>query len=73
MTKALAKMRDPRGGKWGCRRRHYYGKQEGDVEVPDVVMTGLVWGLFMGVSSNLRYQVRPRHHSRHTQGGSTYY
>ncbi len=23
-----------------------------------MVMTGLVWGLFMGVSSNLRYQVR---------------
>ena len=39
-------------------RRHYCGKQEGDVEVPDVVMTALVWGLFMGVSSNLRYQVR---------------
>ena len=28
------------------------------MEVPDVVMTALVWGLFMGVSSNLRYQVR---------------
>ena len=43
------------------------------MEVPDVVMTGLVWGLFMGVSSNLRYQVRPRHRSRNTQGGSSTY
>ena len=40
------------------------------MEVPDVVMTGLVWGLFMGVSSNLRYQVRPYHCFRNTQGGS---
>jgi hypothetical protein len=47
-------------GAWsGGGRRHYYGKKEGDVEVPDMVMTGLVWGLFMGVSSNLRYQVWP--------------
>ncbi|KAK9819258.1 hypothetical protein WJX81_005466 [Elliptochloris bilobata] len=37
-------------------KRHCCGRQEGDVEVPDVVMTALVWGLFMGVSSNLRYQ-----------------
>lgn len=43
------------------------------MEVPDVVMTGLVWGLFMGVSSNLRYQVRPYHHFRDTQGGSKSY
>lgn len=29
--------------------------------VPPLVKTALVWGLFMGVSSNLRYQVRWLH------------
>jgi hypothetical protein len=30
------------------------------VAVPPLVKTALVWGLFMGVSSNLRYQVGRR-------------
>ena len=38
-------------------RRHYYGKQEHDLAIPDMWRTGLVWGLFMGVSSNTRYQI----------------
>jgi hypothetical protein len=38
-------------------RRRYVGAKEHDVEPPPVVMTALTWGLFMGVSSNLRYQV----------------
>ncbi|KAI8462697.1 MAG: hypothetical protein J3K34DRAFT_455167 [Monoraphidium minutum] len=38
-------------------KRHFAGPSEHDVEVPPLLMTSLVWGLFMGVSSNLRYQV----------------
>jgi hypothetical protein len=38
-------------------RRHLHGTSEDDVPVPPLVKTALVWGLFMGVSSNLRYQV----------------
>eukprot|EP00891_Asterochloris_glomerata_P001862 jgi/Astpho2/1862/fgenesh1_pg.00038_%23_28_t len=38
-------------------KRHYYGKQEHDLAIPDMWRTGLVWGLFMGVSSNTRYQI----------------
>ena len=38
-------------------RRHFYGRSEHDGEVPPLLRTALVWGLFMGVSSNLRYQV----------------
>ncbi len=33
------------------------GSKEDDVEVPDLLKTTLVWGLFMGVSSNTRYQI----------------
>ena len=38
-------------------RRHFTGTSEHDVAVPPLFRTALVWGLFMGVSSNLRYQV----------------
>jgi hypothetical protein len=38
-------------------RRQIHGESEHDVAVPPLVKTALVWGLFMGVSSNLRYQV----------------
>lgn len=40
-----------------CARRHFLGTSEKDVEVPPLFRTALVWGLFMGLSSNLRYQV----------------
>jgi hypothetical protein len=33
------------------------GAEEHDAPMPPVLKTALVWGLFMGVSSNLRYQV----------------
>lgn len=36
--------------------RSAHGVQENAVAVPPVFKTALVWGLFMGVSSNLRYQ-----------------
>ncbi len=35
-----------------------HGTKEDDVPVPPLFKTALVWGLFMGVSSNTRYQVR---------------
>jgi hypothetical protein len=38
-------------------KRHYMGSQENDVAVPPVVETGLVWGAFMGLSANTRYQL----------------
>ncbi|PSC75317.1 saccharopine dehydrogenase [Micractinium conductrix] len=38
-------------------KRKYGGASEHDVAVPPLVRTALVWGLFMGVSSNTRYQV----------------
>lgn len=38
-----------------CRRK-YYGDTEGQVKIPSVTQTALVWGLFMGTSSNVRYQ-----------------
>ncbi|PNH02129.1 hypothetical protein TSOC_011918 [Tetrabaena socialis] len=38
-------------------RRHLDGPKEHDVPVPPLVGTALVWGLFMGVSSNTRYQI----------------
>ena len=44
---------------WGylsCCRRKYYGDTEGQVKIPSVTQTALVWGLFMGTSSNVRYQ-----------------
>lgn len=37
-------------------KRHLHGTSEDDVPVPPLVKTALVWGLFMGVSANLRYQ-----------------
>jgi uncharacterized protein YmfQ (DUF2313 family) len=38
-------------------KRHYGTTSEHDVAVPPLMRTALVWGLFMGVSSNSRYQV----------------
>eukprot|EP00197_Chlamydomonas_leiostraca_P015215 CAMPEP_0202886002 /NCGR_PEP_ID=MMETSP1391-20130828/41951_1 /ASSEMBLY_ACC=CAM_ASM_000867 /TAXON_ID=1034604 /ORGANISM="Chlamydomonas leiostraca, Strain SAG 11-49" /LENGTH=362 /DNA_ID=CAMNT_0049569265 /DNA_START=170 /DNA_END=1260 /DNA_ORIENTATION=+ len=37
-------------------KRHIHGAKEDDVAVPPLLKTALVWGLFMGISSNLRYQ-----------------
>uniref|UniRef100_A0A7S3QST0 Uncharacterized protein n=1 Tax=Dunaliella tertiolecta TaxID=3047 RepID=A0A7S3QST0_DUNTE len=37
-------------------KRSIHGKSEDDVAVPPLFKSALVWGLFMGVSSNLRYQ-----------------
>lgn len=37
-------------------KRRIHGESEHDVAVPPLVKTALVWGFFMGVSSNLRYQ-----------------
>jgi hypothetical protein len=39
------------------RRRNMSGPSEGDVDIPPLGMTALTWGLFMGTSSNVRYQV----------------
>jgi hypothetical protein len=33
------------------------GAKDDDVAIPPVVLTGLVWGLFMAVSANTRYQI----------------
>lgn len=38
-------------------KRKYQGSSEHDVAVPPLVRTALVWGMFMGLSSNSRYQV----------------
>eukprot|EP00890_Picochlorum_soloecismus_P002669 jgi/Picsp_1/3402/NSC_06240-R1_chloroplast lumenal protein len=38
-------------------KRQYMGSKEGDVEVPPVFESALVWGAFMGLSANTRYQV----------------
>lgn len=38
-------------------KRQYMGSTEGDVEVPPVFESALVWGAFMGVSANTRYQI----------------
>lgn len=43
-----------------CRSRKQHGTAENAVAVPPLFKTALVWGLFMGVSANLRYQVRGR-------------
>lgn len=37
-------------------KRHFHGSKEDDVEIPPLAKTALVWGLFMGVSANVRYQ-----------------
>lgn len=51
----------------GCRRQ-IHGEKEDDVAVPPLFKTALVWGLFMGVSSNLRYQVSHWGRQRDTAG-----
>ncbi|KAI7841113.1 hypothetical protein COHA_005338 [Chlorella ohadii] len=38
-------------------KRKYGGASEHDVAVPPLVRTSLVWGMFMGLSSNTRYQI----------------
>jgi hypothetical protein len=38
-------------------KRQYLGSSEDDVEVPPVLKSALVWGLFMGASANTRYQI----------------
>ncbi|KAG2423210.1 hypothetical protein HXX76_015467 [Chlamydomonas incerta] len=38
-------------------KRQVHGAKEDDVPVPPLFKTALVWGLFMGVSSNTRYQI----------------
>jgi hypothetical protein len=38
-------------------KRQYLGSTEDDVEVPPVLKSALVWGLFMGASANTRYQI----------------
>jgi hypothetical protein len=35
-------------------RRSVHGEHEDDVAVPPLLETSAVWGLFLGVSSNLR-------------------
>ncbi len=39
------------------RRRQIHGESEDDVPVPPLFRTALVWGLFMGLSSNVRYNI----------------
>lgn len=51
-------------------RRQMHGASEDDVPVPPLLKTALVWGLFMGVSSNLRYQVRVDGRGGDHQSGS---
>ena len=38
-------------------KRQYLGSKEGEVAVPPVLETGLVWGAFMALSANTRYQI----------------
>lgn len=38
-------------------KRSIHGVKEDDVAVPPLFKTALVWGLFMGLSSNIRYQI----------------
>lgn len=38
-------------------KRQYYGAKDNDIAVPPVLETGLVWGAFMALSSNTRYQI----------------
>ena len=44
-------------GLMAAKRAHQGGARDGDVEVPPVLQTGLVWGAFMGLSANTRYQL----------------
>lgn len=39
------------------RRRHYDDPDKAQIDIPPVGKTALTWGLFMGVSSNVRYQI----------------
>jgi hypothetical protein len=48
-----------------------HGASEDDVPVPPLLKTALVWGLFMGVSSNLRYQVSQHSNSPGWYSGTT--
>jgi len=55
---AAAAAAEKEGGKWGMKKK----KQPAAAAVvhltpPPVGMTALTWGLFMGVSSNVRYQI----------------
>lgn len=38
-------------------KRHFVPDGSADKDLPDVLRTALVWGMFMGISSNARYQV----------------
>lgn len=38
-------------------KRKYLGTKEDDVAIPPVLETGLVWGAFMALSANTRYQL----------------
>lgn len=38
-------------------KRKYLGTTDDDVPVPPVMQTALVWGAFMGLSANTRYQI----------------
>lgn len=38
-------------------KRRYVGTKHDDVQVPPVLETGLVWGAFMALSANTRYQL----------------
>ncbi|KDD72152.1 hypothetical protein H632_c3782p0, partial [Helicosporidium sp. ATCC 50920] len=42
--------------KRGLRQRQGHPPEEDEVPIPPLLKTALVWGLFMGVSANLRYQ-----------------
>ena len=37
-------------------RRQYHTGEGRQLDIPPLGMTALTWGLFMGVSSNVRYQ-----------------
>eukprot|EP01025_Chloroclados_australasicus_P039521 TRINITY_DN4094_c0_g1_i1.p1 TRINITY_DN4094_c0_g1~~TRINITY_DN4094_c0_g1_i1.p1 ORF type:complete len:435 (+),score=36.43 TRINITY_DN4094_c0_g1_i1:90-1307(+) len=39
------------------RRQMKGGMDEDDVPIPPLIKTALVWGMFMGLSSNVRYQI----------------
>eukprot|EP00887_Chlorella_sp_A99_P005252 scaffold1.g5252.t1 len=38
-------------------KRNVHGAKEDDVAIPPLVTSALVWGMFMGLSSNTRYQI----------------
>jgi Protein RETICULATA-related len=54
---ALRPACHPHLGVLSAHNRRRYAPGEGrQLEIPPLGMTALTWGLFMGVSSNLRYQ-----------------